>query len=1491
MKKLNLIPQLLLLLLLQVTTSMAQTQELPILVDFENFYGTNLAEAYPGWNEASGFPNPQTFGSGGWYASSVLFEGVAAGISLNGDSRDEWIISPTFQATEHSKVSFRAALTRAYDDPASGFMGFDDSVSVMCSFNGSEFFPLFSFTYLSHPAGNYNHYDVDLGQFAGEQIKIAFFATEGNEMNGFCAFHLDDIKIKNAGARDAAAIKIISPVANECYVENQDVIVKIKNDGFENLQGVPVRVKVRGAQNFNIFGVCEQTIAPGTFAEFTVGQVDMSIFGEYNFELVTELKQDSDSGNNSVTAPTVINTEPFELPLQVLHFTNFYTDNLSEVHPGWYEARGKSVPVAIIDTDWQSDLLDEQITASVYYIGIGTEDWLVGPRFVASTNTEVRFVAGIEQEVGTNMGSDDKFALMVSTNCGSTWSEVACLDASSGLSSLLNLFSFDLSSFAGQEIRVAFYATTGPNADEEKYVFHVDNIAFGNFFDYDIGVSTLISPANNCAFTTNEQVSVEITNFGNESMANFSVAYSLNNGENIIENVAGTLQAGQSFIYSFNQTADLTQSTENFIDVWTIAATDQNNQNNGLNDVPVYLSSFDLASEGTFETSFENNENLDSWSIENGNNDTQLWTRLENSEHARTGAFSYYYSSNNTTQQSNDWLYSPCFNLIAGETYYVSFYYKNRATSYPESLRLMLGTSQNQANMNTALINLGQISNSNYLQAQTTFSVTVSGEYYFGWHANGEADRFAMHIDDVEIYQIFTHDLALSNVFIPRITNENCELQNPTSAFIEISNIGNETINSFTVEIQINSQDVVSQVFNETLISGQSSIVEFTNGFNISVNENYNISANVINNEDFNTANNFFVLENYKASDYHTSFETNDNNNEWTNVSSLGNSQWTLLNNVDLAHSGEKLYGIRTDGANGNITNDDWLLSNCFNLEPGKCYSLDFYYRSHYSTENLEIFIGNSPNIYTMSSLIQLPDFNSNTYLHFEHQFTVDTQGTYYFAWRTTGGTSGRYWIYIDDISIKESFNSPVVEISNTVLDNEVLFFANTQFVDSYLWNFGDGQSSSEQNPSHIYSEPGTYQVSLTAGSACGEVVVQTEIEIECTLTAGFNFTITNSNVSFVAQGNATGFLWNFGDGNYGAGTEILHNYPNQEADYNVELEAIAACGSVMVEKNVSIDYTFAVSFDYTISGTSVSFFAADGAISYNWNFGDGNTSTEQNPVHLFLPQGSTNYTVTLEATDGMATGTATANLTLGCNIDLEMNYEIEITNVSFSTNTVADSYLWNFGDGTSAAEQNPNHTYFPQGTTSYMVNLQVINNCGFAEIEEEITIECDLIVDFNYTQSATTFIFNTDFEADSYLWNFGDNNYSPLQNPSHLYFVSEATNFTVTLTVETPCGTFETSQNIVVEPTGLSNIDNHDFIIFPNPTSGIIDIYQSQISENTKISVIDEKGTTVATFNFEGKTNNSDMQLDLSALNAGTYFIKFETNEHTNVSKIIIKK
>src|SRR5207245_357144 len=202
----------------------------------------------------------------------------------------------------------------------------------------------------------------------------------------------------------------------------------------------------------------------------------------------------------------------------------------------------------------------------------------------------------------------------------------------------------------------------------------------------------------------------------------------------------------------------------------------------------------------------------------------------------------------------------------------------------------------------------------------------------------------------------------------------------------------------------------------------------------------------------------------------------------------------------------------------------------------------------------------------------------------------------------------------------------------------------------SYNWTFGDGTPASTlQNPSHTYAAGGTYTVTLTVidnqgatGSTSGSVTVSAANQAP---TAAFTSSCSGLSCSFTStssdpDGTIASYSWTFGDG----GTSTLQNPSHSYAaagTYPVTLTVTdnqGATGSTPGSVTVSAaNQPPIASGSANCTGLTCNFISTssdpDGSITaYSWTFGDGGTSTAQNPSHTYAGAGT--YPVNLNVTD-----------------------------------------------------------------------------------------------------------------------------------------------------------------------------------------------------------------------------------------------------------------
>jgi len=387
--------------------------------------------------------------------------------------------------------------------------------------------------------------------------------------------------------------------------------------------------------------------------------------------------------------------------------------------------------------------------------------------------------------------------------------------------------------------------------------------------------------------------------------------------------------------------------------------------------------------------------------------------------------------------------------------------------------------------------------------------------------------------------------------------------------------------------------------------------------------------------------------------------------------------------------------------------------------------------------------------------------------------------------------------------------------------------------IDNWWWSFGDGNVSYDQNPVHTYADAGTYNVCLTIENQYMGGVCYDTLCLNVTVTGGsgsdcqadFYYTIDSSDVNtvyFYDNSSSTAGIetwnWSFGDGTFSGSQNPVHTF-NSPGYYYVCLTITADSGTC---SSTACDYVYIAgsgtncqaNFYDSISGSNpnmVYFYDAStpyGLIdSWFWEFGDGTTSAEQNPVHTYNASGLYSICLTITADSGMCTSTYCDSLYIsGGGLDCEADFYYlqdslaELTVIfidqSTPTNTIT-SWDWSFGDGGTSALQNPIYQYSAAGTYNVCLTIESQSQgavcydtyCTNVTVTGGGGIECQ--ADFFYTTDSnamTNTVYFWDLstpvgEIDNWWWLFGDGNVSYEQNPVHTY--AEAGTYNVCLTIQ----------------------------------------------------------------------------------------------------------
>ncbi len=375
-------------------------------------------------------------------------------------------------------------------------------------------------------------------------------------------------------------------------------------------------------------------------------------------------------------------------------------------------------------------------------------------------------------------------------------------------------------------------------------------------------------------------------------------------------------------------------------------------------------------------------------------------------------------------------------------------------------------------------------------------------------------------------------------------------------------------------------------------------------------------------------------------------------------------------------------------------------------------------------------------------------------------------------------------------------------QVDTLCLGDSVTLLNSSTLATSYFWNFGDGVNDSSVNPTHSYLNDGLFQIKLIVENPYGcidsttdtVIVLPTPIADFILDTVCFTNPTTFTNLSSGTNLNSS---WSFGDGNSSTNQNPTHTY-GLDSSFKTTLTVTTPFGcSDTLSKVALVLPIVQAHFNYSLAcvGRTINFNDSSSGVtnSWDWNFGDGNTSNNQNPTHIYSATG--NYTVTLivQSISGCSdtiSKTITVNSIPVPNFIADtvcMGNNMNFTNLT-TNNQPITSYSWDFGDGNSSFTNNPSYTYAAPGV--YTVTLTVTNNGGCdSSISKTVLVNTVPVADFTHDTVcvglATTFTDASSGIPVSWKWNFGD--FSPIDSSgsvvTHAYAASGL--YTATLNVQ----------------------------------------------------------------------------------------------------------
>jgi PKD repeat protein len=537
------------------------------------------------------------------------------------------------------------------------------------------------------------------------------------------------------------------------------------------------------------------------------------------------------------------------------------------------------------------------------------------------------------------------------------------------------------------------------------------------------------------------------------------------------------------------------------------------------------------------------------------------------------------------------------------------------------------------------------------------------------------------------------------------------------------------------------------------------------------------------------------------------------------------------------------------------------------------------------------IQVGNN---YPVNSYIQLGNLEGPICPGTEVNIYTDWDLTYLFDYGdgTTGTDQTHYYInpgtYIPSVTVQNGCgNSATYTASPIVVGNvpnysgDTYVYGNPQNIcpggsvsfgtanaTSYLWNFGDGTTSTVRYPQKSYSNLGTYNVSITLLDGCGnDTTLYTQVNVVNDVPINPNIELSDDIPSQICVGddfqyNVWGagqyvssgtFAWNFGDGNTSSTKNGSHSY-NSPGTYNISLVVTNSCGrdttlytTVVAGTNVPPQYQFAgaISEGYCPGDNILLLvFPYNSTSSIVWDMGNGDEFTSEESLNLTIEGDQAQYHMDSYSYTNPGVYTVSATITNTCGTTVTDEFELTIASgtqiddagffvdydpyICLNEPVIfrgygGNNFIWDFGDGTgstltSAALEPVSHGYSQPG--SYMVTMIAQNNCGDTVIRvQEVVIpdsEMEII-----TNSISSSCLNNDGQAIanvigpnapySYSWTNGSTSNIASDLTAGIYQVTVTdnkgcSNFAIATVSDAEAPTIAVSNVIDVSCYGQSN-------------------------------------------------------------------------------------
>ncbi len=585
-------------------------------------------------------------------------------------------------------------------------------------------------------------------------------------------------------------------------------------------------------------------------------------------------------------------------------------------------------------------------------------------------------------------------------------------------------------------------------SEADHRFIYFDNVVLERMVYDDIAAGEIEVNAEACDFSAQTPVTVSFTNLGLDEQQGFDIQLDVNHiptdmSESYLLTYDQVLASEETGELDFLVDMSLYGPYE--ISLITLLEADERPENN-LSDNHVINSLVDLES-NSFFTDFDDIFDLEAinWTIHNVNDDDYTWRFYSVSGQAYSPPHSInYYRTPDSEGVANDWLVTNCLGMEEGEYYRIKFQTATQGTGEEDEffLYLMEGTEPEDT-----LSQFGHVSVKTYDYVEEEFIVQApsTGVFHIGFYVNSTlSGALQFFVDDVTMEKVPEKDAAVRAV-VQEVYGCN-SFTDQTPVTVVYKNRGTQSLDNTTLELSVTDEQNNTNTYSANLPDGLEMGQKDSLSFEVDLsqlNTIYTLTAEIVMEGDADPVNDTktVMMRNTTVDltaghEYFNDFEMVevDGGNalidpklgwwyENTNEDFYDTGDpitWMMRDNEPFAHSGT--ISMRAGRSTTNQA-DDWLFSNCFIMEEGENYLLNFHYtgRAAATTEKMSVHLGTEQDSQTMGEALW--DETFNTAMEYQKgviTFSPPADGTYYVGFYHYSEPD-QGWVYLDDISMRRN--------------------------------------------------------------------------------------------------------------------------------------------------------------------------------------------------------------------------------------------------------------------------------------------------------------------------------------------------------------------------------------------------------------------------------------------------------------------------------------